>query len=137
MFALPRFAQARVILVIVALLGAVVSSVYRAAPAHAWAWDPTVKLSGKIGCTYATSNHVQWAWVSSSDGEYGWASLGSGGMTRPYAFTFHKAPTSTMTVKVNWGCSIDGTHSTSFGVNRPAVGEGITRNLCYWFLCRL
>jgi hypothetical protein len=137
MFALPRSTQVRVVLIVVALLGAVVSSVSRTTPAHAWAWDPTVKLSGKIGCNYATSNQVKWAWVSSSDGESGWASLGSGSMTRPYSFTFHKAPTSTMTVKANWGCSLDGTHSKSFGVNRPSVGEGATRDLCYWFLCHL
>lgn len=106
-------------------------------PANAWPWDPTVTLNGKIGCNYSTSNTVQWAWVSSSDGESGWASLGSGGITRPYSFTFHHAPTSTMTVTVNWGCAVDGKHSTSFGVNRPAVGETATRDICYWSICRL
>lgn len=42
-----------------------------------------------------------------------------------------------MTVKINWGCATDGSHSTSFGVNRPAVGEGVTRDICYWSFCRL
>jgi hypothetical protein len=119
------------------LAAALVLAPVRAVPAHAWAWDPTVTLSGKVGCNYAASNTVQWAWISGSDGESGWASLKAGGITRPYSFTFHKVPTSSMTVKVNWGCSIDGSHTTSFGLNRPAVGEGATRDICYWPACRL
>jgi hypothetical protein len=104
-------------------------------PAHAWAWDSTVTLGGKAECNYSTSNTVRWAWVSGSDGESGWASLGSGGMDRPYSFTFHHVPSNGMTITVNWGCAIDGSHSTSFGLKRPTVGEGATRNVCYWTGC--
>lgn len=129
--------KVRASLVLTAVLAAVLASAASAMPAHAWPWDATVKLTGKIGCNYATSNTVQWAWVSATDGESGWAALGAGGMTRPYSFTFHRAPSSTMTVKINWGCAIDGSHSTSFGLNRPGVGEGATRDICYWAFCRL
>jgi hypothetical protein len=124
----------------VAAATAVVSAaalVATAAPASAWYWDPTVTLNGKIGCNYATSNTVTWAWVSASDGEAGWASLSAGGMTRPYSFTFRNVPSSGMTVRVNWGCSTDGQHTTSFGVNRPSWGTTATRNVCYWWPCYL
>jgi hypothetical protein len=129
--------KVRASLALTALLTAVLASVASTIPAHAWPWDGTVKLSGKIGCNYATSNTVQWAWVAGSDGESGWASLGSGGVTRPYSFTFHRASAGTTTVKINWGCAVDGSHSTSFGLNRPAVGEGVTRDICYWSFCHL
>src|SRR6202012_2869059 len=107
--------RVRSVFLLAALLGAVLLSVVRTSPANAWAWSSTVQLKGKIGCTYATSNTVKWAWVAAGDGESGWATLGSGGMTRPYSFTFHRAPGS-MSVKVNWGCATDGNHSTSFTV---------------------
>lgn len=131
-----RSRRVRSVFLVIALLGAVLLSVGRTTPANAWTWSPTVQLNGKIGCNYATSNTVKWAWVAASDGESGWASLGSGGMTRPYSFTFHRAPGS-MSVTVNWGCSIDGNHSTSFAVYRPNVGTTATRNICYWRPCLL
>lgn len=119
---------------LVLLLGALVGS---PAPADAWAWDPHVTLNGKIGCTYSSSNHVQWAWIEATNGERGWAWLGSGGMTRPYAFDFWKVPTSTIYVTVTWGCSVDGQHKTTFGLNRPSNGTTATRNVCYWSPCWL
>src|SRR4030081_3581073 len=106
--------KVRASLALNALLAAVLASAASAIPAHAWPWDATVKLSGKVGCNYSTSNTVQWAWVSGSDGESGGASRVPGGLPRPYSFTFHRAPAGTMTVKINWGCAIDGSHSTSF-----------------------
>ena len=82
--ALRYLPKARIMMMaIAAVLGAILFGTCLTAPAHAWAWDPTVKLGGKVGCTYSTRNTVQWAWVSGSDGESGWATLGSGGMTRP------------------------------------------------------
>lgn len=119
-----------------ALLGIVLISAAKSTPASAWAWSPTVQLKGKIGCNYATSNSVKWVWVAAGDGESGWASLGTGSMTRSYSFTFHRAPGS-MRVTVNWGCAIDGNHSTSFTVLRPKVGTIATRNVCYWQPCLL
>ncbi|MCX4692737.1 hypothetical protein [Streptomyces sp. NBC_01408] len=106
-----------------------------AVPAQAWPNSGSVLLNGRIGCNYSTSNTVKWAWVSASNGESGWASLGSGGMTRSYKFQFNRVPTSTMTVTVKWGCATDGEHSTRFGVNRPATGTTATRNICYWSPC--
>jgi hypothetical protein len=107
------------------------------APASAYSWDPHVLLQGKIGCNYSTSNVVKWAWVSGSNGESGWASLGGGGMTRPYSFQFNRVPTSTMNVTVNWGCSTSGSQTTSFGLNRPSSSGTATRNICYWSPCYL
>ncbi|MFE9632421.1 hypothetical protein [Streptomyces sp. NPDC006463] len=106
-----------------------------ATSAQAWPTSGSVRLQGKIGCNYAASNTVKWAWVSGSNGESGWAALGSGGMTRPYSFQFNRVPTSTMTVTVKWGCATDGEHSTQFGLNRPATGTTATRNICYWSPC--
>jgi hypothetical protein len=120
-----------------ALSAAVALPLATAGPAQAWPWSPSVTLNGRIGCTYATSNTVGWAWVSASDGESGWASLGSGGMTRSYSFAFSRVPTSTMSVTVKWGCTTDGQHSTTFGVNRPSTGTTATRDICYWSPCRL
>ncbi|MFE1927221.1 hypothetical protein ACFW91_32285 [Streptomyces asoensis] len=108
-----------------------------AAPAQAWPNSGNVLLNGKIGCTYAASNTVKWAWVSAGNGESGWAWLGSGGMTRPYSFQFSRVPTSTTTVTVKWGCATDGEHRTSFGLNRPSTGSTATRNICYWSPCHL
>ncbi|MEU6314022.1 hypothetical protein [Streptomyces sp. NPDC047014] len=108
-----------------------------ATPAQAWPNSGSVLLNGKIGCNYASSNTVTWAWVQSSHGESGWASLGSGGMTRPYSFQFNRVPTSTTTVTVKWGCATDGEHATSFGLNRPSTGGTATRNICYWSPCWL
>jgi hypothetical protein len=132
-----RLMRLQLVTVLVTVLAVVGLSLATASPAHAWAWSGTVTLNGKVGCTYATKNAVQWAWVQGSNGEAGWARLGSGGMTRPYSFTFKRAPSSTMTVTVNWGCSIDGGHSTSFGLNRPTAGTTTTRNICYWSPCWL
>ena len=106
-------------------------------PASAWAWDPNVTLNGKVGCNYATTNTVTWAWIEASNGERGWANLGSGGMTRPYYFDFHNVPSSGMTVTFKWGCSTFGEYSTSFGLNRPSTGKTVTRNICHWSPCWL
>ena len=132
----PRRSTRASLMLVVALLVATLAG-FAATPqkADAYAWDSHVRLQGRIGCTYAASNTVKWAWVSASNGESGWASLGSGGMTRGYSFQFNRVPTSTMSVTVTWGCSIDGQHRTSFGVNRPTAGTAATRNICYWSPC--
>jgi hypothetical protein len=123
---------------LVAVLGAVVAllgfALPTATPAQAWSWDSHVVLNGRVGCTYATSNTVQWMYVSGSNGEGGYARLSGSGMTRSYAFDFYRAP-SNMNVTVSWGCSIDGRHQTGFGLARPAVGVYATRNVCYWAPC--
>jgi hypothetical protein len=59
--------------------------------ASAWPWEPAVTLNGKVGCNYATTNTVTWAWVEASNGERGWATLSGSGMTRPYYFNFSAA----------------------------------------------
>src|SRR5438270_11440491 len=58
-----------------AVLGGLAAGVTVPQRADAWSWDPHVVLNGKIGCTYSLANTVQWAWVSASDGEAGWAWL--------------------------------------------------------------
>ncbi|MEV4411371.1 hypothetical protein [Catellatospora sp. NPDC049609] len=129
-----RGAPARILTLLTMLLAGVAVA---PAPASAWAWDPKVTLNGKIGCNYATTNTVTWAWIEGSNGESGWATLSGSGMTRPYFFDFYHVPTSTMTVTVKWGCSTDGEHKTSFGLNRPSTGKTATRNICYWTPCLL
>ncbi|WP_140158073.1 hypothetical protein [Micromonospora sp. NBS 11-29] len=106
-------------------------------PAAAWPWEPAVTLNGKVGCNYATTNTVTWAWVEATNGEHGWATLSGSGMTRPYYFDFYNVGTGGTTVTFKWGCSTDGEHSTTFGLNRPSTGKTATRNICYWSPCSL
>lgn len=127
-------ARRRVLAVLATATALVGFALPGAAPAQAWAWDSHVVLNGRVACNYATSNTVQWMYVAGSNGEGGYATLGAVGMKRTYTFHFYRAPRN-MNVTVSWGCAIDGRHSTSFGVARPATNIYATRNICYWTPC--
>jgi hypothetical protein len=102
---------------------------------EAWWWDPHVTLNGTISCPWTLlGDRVQWAWVSASDGESGWASLGAPGKnSAPYKFNFSKVPSGGMTVTVTVGCSAVGQRQANFGVKRPAVGNYATVNISWGF----
>ncbi|MFC6593386.1 hypothetical protein [Kitasatospora paranensis] len=38
---------------------------------------------------------------------------------------------------IEWGCAVDGRHSTACGVNRPATGTTAIRDVHSWSPCRL
>jgi hypothetical protein len=98
--------------------------------AHAWAWDSNVTLQGHISCPAwgGPFDHVNWMYVQGNTGDAGWAWLG-GGYNSPYSFAMHHVPGGSEYVIVSYGCSASGSHSTGFGVSRPAVGTSATRNI--------
>lgn len=89
--------------------------------ASAWAWDPSVTLQGRA---IACSSNATWVWVQASNGEAGWATQSGGN----YRFNFRRVPTSGMSVTVRFGNNLC-SRSTSFGLNRPAIGTTATRNV--------
>jgi len=105
--------------------------------AHAWSWDPKVTLQGKVGCNYSTTNTPQGLYLRGTNGEAGYAWLGSGGTTKPYSYTFTRVPSGGMTVTASWRCSGSGNYSTSFSLSRPSWGTTATRNICHWRPCYL
>lgn len=112
-------------------LGSVVGmTATSSSPTKAWAWDPNVVLNGRVTCSPFIGTTPNWMWVSASNGEAGWAALSGSGVTRSYSFRFRRVPTSTMTVRVEYGCSNGSRSVTSFGLNRPASGITATRNIC-------
>src|SRR4051794_5176486 len=94
-------AKLGVLLIVVASIAGVGAST-----AQAWPLDPHVILNGSITCPGLYSDNVQWAWVSASDGESGWASLGSAGRTRGYSFNLWRVPYGQpgTYVTINVGC---------------------------------
>lgn len=108
-------------LVLAALVLASATFAAPATPAGAWANNSNVTLQGSSVCK---SSKTTWVWVEGSNGERGWATNGSG----RYHFAFKRVPTSGMTVRVNFGNSTFSC-TTSFGLNRPAVGTNATRNV--------
>ena len=61
------------------------------APAYAWSWSSQVTLTGTVKVIYHPG--ITGVYVSGSDGEKGWASLGSGnGYSRAYSFKFNNVP---------------------------------------------
>lgn len=105
-----------------------------AGAANAWPGDPHVILNGRISCPAwgGPYDTVQWAWVDVSPDSYrntGWASLGSGGTTKPYTREMWNVGTGGETVTVKYGCAASGEHRTTFGLNRPAIGIYATRNI--------
>jgi hypothetical protein len=122
----------RLVVFLAAALAAASIAATRTSSANAWAWDPHVIINGSVSCPWTLlGDHVQWAWVSASDGEAGWAYLGpeSSSKSRYYAFDFWRIGTGGAWVTVTYGCSAVGQRSTSFGVNRPAVGNYASRNI--------
>jgi hypothetical protein len=114
----------------VGLIGSAGIMALDAQPAAAWSWSSTIYLSGTAFCPYATTNLVTGVWIHGSDGEQGWASLGSSGETRHYAFTFNSWPSGgDHSVSYWFGCSGLGSTSGSFGLARPAFGSGVQVNL--------
>jgi hypothetical protein len=98
--------------------------------ASAWAWDPKVTLNGRATCSPGIGSTVEWMWVSASNGESGWATLSGSGITRQYQFSFKRIPTTGVVVNIEYGCRHMGSSRTRFGLQRPAVGNWATRNLC-------
>ena len=116
-----RSLKGRMLLLVAAVATATSIVLGSSSIAGAWAWDPTVALSGRA---IACSRPATWVWVEASNGERGWATQPGGN----YSFRFTRVPTSGMTVRVNFGngaCN----RSTSFGVNRPSTGISSTRNV--------
>ena len=116
---------------LLALCGGAGLAVATAEPAGAWAWSPTISLSGTASCPYSVTNVVTGVWIHGGDGEQGWASLGASGMNRHYTFTFNHWPSGGgQRVSYWFGCSSGiGNKSGSFGLARPAVGSGVVINL--------
>jgi hypothetical protein len=56
-------------------------------------------------------------------------------MTRAYSLAFPPDLIGAVAVRTNGRCAIDGIHSTSSGVSHPAVGKGVTRDICYSSVC--
>lgn len=121
-------------LVAIALLLGIFGAVAQQDRADAWAWDPHVTLQGKATCSILPGGTLNGIYVRGSNGEGGWARLGSGSASKPYAFDFWRVPTYTMTVYATVYCS-GGSYSTSFGLNRPSWGTSATRNICSWSGC--
>ena len=100
-------------------------------PAHAWAWSSQVTLTGTVKS--ATHGAIQRVYVSGSDGEKGWATLGSGTYSRSYSFKFYNVPGGVGIPKVNWTVDTSiGSFGNHFGVARPATGANAVRDLCDW-----
>jgi hypothetical protein len=101
-----------------------------AAPTGASPWSSVVTLSGHVETQYAHTNCVTGLYLSASDGEHGWASLGSGCLSRSYWFTFEHVPGGsgltvhwTITAKILGG-------SGSFGLARPTTGQTAYLDIC-------
>lgn len=120
--------------VAVALLLGVFSVTADSKRADAWSWDPHVTLQGKATCSVLPGGTLNGMYIRGSNGEAGWARLGSGTVSKPYSFDFWRVPTYTMTVWVTVYCSY-GSYSTSFGLNRPAWGTAAGRNICPFSGC--
>ena len=132
----PRVSIRRVVRAAIAALvlasGLAVATLATAPAAGAWSWDPHVILNGRVSCPAwgGPYDHPTWMWVSGNTGDYGWASLGSGGTTRTYTFNMTHVPAGRAeSVYISYGCSASGRHTTSFGVSRPAWGNYATRNI--------
>lgn len=99
------------------------------APAYAWSWSSQVTLTGTVKVIYHPG--ITGVYVSGSDGEKGWASLGSGnGYSRAYSFKFNNVPGGSG-ITVNWTVyTSNGNFSNHFGVARPATGANAVRDLC-------
>lgn len=99
-----------------------------ATPAHAWSWSSQVTLTGTAKVLYHPG--ITGVYVSGSDGEHGWATLGSGYWDRSYYFKFYNVPGGSG-INVTWTVYTDnGSFSNHFGVARPATGANAVRDLC-------
>lgn len=117
--------------------------------ANATPWDPQVHVSGHVDC--GGLDEAVWMWYRADNGEQGWADLsnwttvsrwtGIAGrwtrfiQVRTYNLTLYNVSTRGTTLHLTMGCrgAISGVvkqYSTSFGVNRPAFGRGVTRHVC-------
>lgn len=98
-------------------------------PAQAWSWSSQVTLTGTVKVIYHPG--ITGVYVSGSDGEHGWASLGSGnGYSRAYSFKFYNVPGGSG-IWVNWTVyTNNGSFSNGFGVARPSTGANAVRDLC-------
>ena len=114
-------------LLALALAGAVAFS---APEAEAWAWSPTVTMKG-------SATHMggapTWLYYRASNGECGWAWLGSGTLYgKPYSFTLNRVPFGSSTYVTISAGGAGWQHCDGFGVSRPASGTVGTRNLYWW-----
>jgi hypothetical protein len=117
-----------------ALTGAAFAGVLASAPpANAWPWSPKVILGGSIQCPAwgGPFDNVAWMWVAPNYSSSGFANHRGAGRVQQYQFTLDRVPGGFGYdgVLVRYGCTASGTHETSFGVNRPKVGEYQTRNI--------
>lgn len=100
-----------------------------AAPqANAWSWSSQVTLTGTVKVVYHPG--ITGVYVSGSDGESGWATIGGGQYSSSYYFKFYHVGGGSGT-QVNWTVyTNNGTFSNSFGVARPTTGANAVRDLC-------
>jgi hypothetical protein len=107
-------------------LGGSLAAVAVPTPAAAWSWSSTVTLNGTAK-TYGGC--ITGLYLSASDGEHGWASLGGGCVGRSYSYTFHGVPGGSG-LTVHWSLNYGLSASGSFGLARPRFGGSAGRNIC-------
>ena len=111
---------------------------WTSAPALADTDDPKVRLQGRADC--GTAGPLNRLHIRGANGESGWASLGSGGRTRSYRYTFFQVPASGMWVRATAYCT-DGSEYDRLYLRRPRIGRAATVNLCFfkpdWVPCIL
>ena len=98
-------------------------------PAEAWSWSAQVTLTGTVKVIYHPG--ITGVYVSGSDGEHGWATLGAGNSySRAYWFKFYHVPGGSG-IHVNWTVhTSNGNFSNNFGLARPRTGANAVRDLC-------
>lgn len=100
--------------------------------ASASPWDPHVALTGRVSCPAfgGPRQKVDWVWMQADNGESGFASLGSGSLTRQYRKDFYRVPYGRSTkVTVRFGCSVIGGGTRTVYVSRPRIGSYTTINI--------
>lgn len=116
--------------VIASLLLFAVVALVATPEAEAWSWSSTVTMNGSA--THAGGwAGSGWLFYRTSQGECGYAWLGSGTLYgKPYSFTLRSVPFGGTWVCISAG-GAGWSHSDGFRVLRPAFGTSGTRNL-YW-----
>lgn len=129
-----------------AVIAAAAGSLVSAAPAHATWNDPQVNVSGHLDCGGA--QEATWVWYEADNGERDWAKSDlwtsvnravPGALKlvqiKSYSLSLHDVSKDGTTLTIKVGCkgvlSDQVTeYQTSFGVNRPTFGRGVTRHIC-------